>query len=79
MVGESPQGHVGRHSVGLGGLGRAVLECAAQLRLYRRYHHLTRKTKPAGKVITALARELVGFIWAIGCAAESPFAVRVAA
>lgn len=57
----------------------AELSWKAQLRLNRRYHHLTGKTKPAGKVITALARELVGFIWAIGCAAESQGELRVAA
>lgn len=28
------------------------------------------KSKPAGKVVTAVARELVGFIWAIACQAE---------
>ena len=50
-----------------------VLEIAwkAQLRLSRRYLRLSSKSKPAGKVVTAVARELVGFIWAIGCAAES--------
>ncbi len=26
--------------------------------------------KPAGKVVTAVARELVGFIWAVGVQAE---------
>ena len=45
-------------------LSPALAEVAwkAQLRLHRRYHQLTGKTKPAGKVITAIARELVGFI-----------------
>jgi transposase len=57
----------------------AELSWKAQLRLHRRYHHLTGKTKPAGKVITALARELVGFIWAIGCAAERQCELRAAA
>lgn len=62
-------------------LNPAVAEIAwkAQLRLHRRYHQLTGKTKPAGKVITALARELVGFIWAIGCAAEAHCQTRAAA
>jgi transposase len=37
----------------------------AQKRLCGRYRHLTDRGKPAGKVITAVARELLGFIWAI--------------
>lgn len=58
-----------------------VLEIAwnAQLRLNRRYTRLTAKTKPPGKVITAVARELVGFIWAIGTATEEMFAEAKAA
>jgi transposase len=43
----------------------------AQLRLHRRYARLSARSKPAGKVVTALARELVGFIWAIGHSAEA--------
>jgi transposase len=42
----------------------------AQERLHRRFWRLTNKSKPAGKVVTAVARELVGFIWAIGLQAE---------
>lgn len=57
----------------------AELSWNAQLRLHRRYALLTGKSKPAGKVITAIARELVGFIWAIGCAAESQSDLRAAA
>ena len=37
----------------------------AQKKLCGRYRHLTERGKPAGKVITALGRELLGFIWAI--------------
>lgn len=53
-----------------------VLEIAwkAQLRLNRRYARLNAKTKPPGKVVTAVARELVGFIWAIGTETEATFA-----
>jgi len=53
-------------------LDQAVVEKAwnAQLRLHRRYVRLSARSKPAGKVVTAVARELVGFIWAIGNAAE---------
>ena len=36
----------------------------AQQRLYRRYHHLHGRGKPNQQVITAVARELTGFIWA---------------
>ncbi|MGC4093048.1 MAG: IS110 family transposase [Polyangiaceae bacterium] len=42
----------------------------AQERLHRRYLLLTAKSKPAGKIITALARELSGFVWAIGVETE---------
>ena len=37
----------------------------AQDRLHRRYWRLTGRGKPAGQVVTAVARELVGFIWAV--------------
>jgi transposase len=58
-----------------------VIEIAwnAQLRLSRRYARLSAKTKPPGKVITAVARELVGFIWAIGTATEASFTTAKAA
>lgn len=38
---------------------------AAQRRLYRRYWHLQRRIG-ATKAVTAVARELAGFVWAIG-------------
>jgi transposase len=38
----------------------------AQERLHRKFTRLTFQRKPAGKVATAVAREFVGFIWAIG-------------
>lgn len=44
---------------------------SAQVRLHRRHVRLTAKGKPAGKVITAVARELVGFIWDIARSAEA--------
>ena len=37
---------------------------AAQQRLYRRYHRLASRGKPTPQVITAVARELTGFVWA---------------
>jgi transposase len=36
----------------------------AQQRLYRRYHRLRSRGKPSQHVITAVARELTGFVWA---------------
>jgi transposase len=42
----------------------------AQQRLHARYWRLTAKGKIPGKAITAVARELVGFIWAVGVQAE---------
>lgn len=43
----------------------------AQERLHRKFTKLTYSSKPAGKVATAVARELVGFIWAIGHMVEA--------
>jgi transposase len=51
--------------------GVAEIAWNAQLRLNRRYLRLSAKAKPAGKVVTAVARELVGFIWAIGTHVEA--------
>src|SRR3974390_1799835 len=47
---------------------RPIREIAwkAQLRLCARYHKLARSGKPANVVTAAIARELAGFIWAIG-------------
>ena len=42
----------------------------AQHRLSTRYRRLPGRGKPTPQVATAVARELVGFIWAIGIAAE---------
>jgi transposase len=43
----------------------------AQERLHRKFTRLTFHRKPAGKVATAVARELVGFVWAIGHSVEA--------
>jgi len=45
----------------------------AQHRLNGRYRKLLAKGKTKQKVVTALARELLGFIWAIGVAVEREF------
>jgi len=37
---------------------------AAQQRLHRRYHRLAARGKPNQHIITAVARELTGFVWA---------------
>ena len=45
----------------------------AQQRLNSRYRTLLAKNKTKQKVVTALGRELLGFIWAIGVAVEQKF------
>ena len=40
----------------------------AQERLHRRFSRFTARGKPSQVAVTAIARELGGFIWAIGCA-----------
>lgn len=42
----------------------------AQHRLHRRYCRLLAKGKPRPHVVTAVGRELLGFIWAVGTEAE---------
>jgi transposase len=49
----------------------AAIAWRAQERLHRRYWLLANMSKPTGKIVTALARELAGFIWAIGNEAEA--------
>lgn len=46
----------------------AVVEIARKcdLRLNRKYHRMTGRGKPATVAVVAIARELAGFIWAIG-------------
>lgn len=44
----------------------------AQNRLHKRYFQLLSRGKESGKVITAVARELAGFIWAITQEVEEP-------
>jgi len=54
---------------------RALIEAVraiawkAQQRLHGRYHHLKAKGKKTQVVVTAIARELAGFVWAIACTA----------
>jgi len=70
-----------RHRPSIGGLLRKrqeklseeVKEIAwkAQHRLHARYRRLTGRGKSKQQVVTAIGRELLGFIWAIGVQAES--------
>lgn len=55
------------------GLGEEVKEIAwkAQHRLHKRYRSLAARGKSPQKIITAVGRELLGFIWAIGIEVES--------
>ena len=43
----------------------------AQVRLSKRYARLQAANKDPGKIVTAVSREMLGFIWAIGLWAES--------
>jgi len=45
----------------------------AQHRLCTRYRRLSARGKPSGQVAVAIARELLGFIWAIGMKTEAAF------
>ena len=51
----------------------------AQNRLHKRYSRLAAAGKDQRKIITAVGRELLGFIWAIGIRAESAVRQRMAA
>lgn len=42
----------------------------AQQRLHQKYYRLLARGKVGGKAVTAVARELAGFVWAIGCEVE---------
>ncbi len=51
----------------------------AQHRLHKRYRKLGAAGKDQRKIVTAVARELLGFIWAIGIRAETISKQQVAA
>jgi transposase len=69
-----------RHRPGLGSALKArqagasatitAIAWRAQHRLHARYRALMGRSKTKQKVITAIGRELLGFIWAIGCEIE---------
>jgi transposase len=45
-------------------VGIIAIADRAQHRLCRRFRHLTERSKPFNKVVVAVARELIGFVWA---------------
>ena len=63
------------------GLPAEITEIAwrAQIRLHKRYMKLMARGKEQGKTMTAVARELLGFIWAIGIKAEAACKQQMAA
>jgi transposase len=63
------------------GLPQSVKEIAwkAQYRLHRRYQGLLGRGLPKQKIVTALARELLGFVWAIALDVERTMQQRAAA
>jgi len=61
---------LGKRQVGLSEEVRAI-GWKAQLRLTRRYRYLVARGKPKPQAIVAVARELLGFIWAIGMQVEN--------
>jgi transposase len=63
------------------GLPEEIKEIAwkAQHRLHKRFSRLSAAGKDRRKVVTAVGRELLGFIWAIGIKAEAAARQRLAA
>jgi hypothetical protein len=63
------------------GLPAEITEIAwkAQNRLHKRYMTLTARGKEQRETVTAIARELLGFIWAIGIKAEAACKQQMAA
>jgi transposase len=63
------------------GVSEEIKEIAwkAQHRLHKRYSRLTASGKDHRKIVTALGRELLGFVWAIGIRAEAAVKQQIAA
>ena len=63
------------------GVSEEIKEIAwkAQHRLHKRYTRLSAAGKDQRKIITAVGRELLGFIWAIGLKAEASSKLPIAA
>ena len=66
----------GRHAQHAATLSEPIKEIAwkAQHRLHHRYRKLAGRGKPKQQVITAVARELLGFVWAVGVQVERELA-----
>lgn len=65
---------IGRHKIDrIEALPKVVRDIAwkAQVRLCARYRRLSARGKTANVVTVAIAREMVGFIWAIACTIQS--------
>ena len=58
--------------------GVSEIAWKAQERLHRKFTKMTYQSKQPGKVLTAVARELVGFIWAIGYKVEQEALAKAA-
>jgi transposase len=74
--------HIARHKLAVvDAVPEAVREIAwkAQTRLCGRYRQMTAKGKPKPVVVTAIARELAGFVWSIACITSDPLAKSSAA
>ena len=74
--------HVTRHKLAVvDAVPEAVREIAwkAQTRLCRRYRQMMAKGKPKPVVVTAIARELAGFVWSVACITSDPPAKSSAA
>lgn len=52
---------------------------SAQQRLHKRYCHLTARGKPRPQAVVAVARELLGFVWAVSQVAKAAEAQKAAA
>lgn len=50
----------------------------AQTRLCRRYRQMMARGKPKQLIVTAIARELAGFVWSIACITADPPTTRAA-
>lgn len=63
------------------GIAEEIKEIAwkAQHRLHKRYARPEAAGKDRRKIVTAVGRELLGFIWAIGIKAETAARQRMAA
>jgi transposase len=63
------------------GVSEEIKEIAwkAQHRLHKRYTRLAAAGKDQRKIITAVGRELLGFIWATGIKAEASSKLQIAA